>query len=151
VNLLRLGFLLVLVGLFAPIGCDLNGYQVAQGILGNTKQLGNATLIADVPDIFGYALFGVFALALAGLILTFFTGVKKRLLPGFLCLASSLVLLVVVALKLEAMRQEPLRHFLVALFGIKVYFMIGGFSMAAGYLAGILAFILKTVRRRDQA
>jgi hypothetical protein len=150
-NLLRLGFLLVLVGLFAPIGCDLNGYQIAQGILGNTKQLGNATLIADVPDIFGYVLFGVFALALAGLILTFLTGIKKRLLLGFLSLAASLALLVVVALKLEAMHQEPLRHFLAALFGIKVHFMIGGFSMAVGYLAGVAAFILKTIGRHNQA
>ncbi len=145
-NLLRLGLLLVLVGFFAPVGCELNGYQIAQGILGHTTRIGNATLLAPVPDFFGYLLFGVFILALAGLIITFLTRVQKSFLLGFLCLAVSFVMVVVVTLKFKAMREETVRHFLVTLFRIKVNIQIGGYSMGAGYLAGAVGFILNTFK-----
>ena len=37
-NILRLCLLLVLIGFFLPVACDLSGYQIAQGILGHTQK-----------------------------------------------------------------------------------------------------------------
>jgi ABC-type nitrate/sulfonate/bicarbonate transport system permease component len=79
-NILRLSFLLVLIGFFAPIGCNLNGYQIAQGMLGNTKGLGNATLLAPVGHFYGYVLFGVFLFAFVGLLFTFLAKIHNNFL-----------------------------------------------------------------------
>jgi len=142
-NILRLSFLLVLVGFFAPIGCNLNGYQVAQGILGNTRELGNATLLAPIEDFYGYVLFGVFLFAFMGLLFTFLAKIHNNFLLGLICLAVSFVFLIIVVLKFIAIREEALTHFLVTLFRIKMRILIGGYSMGFGYLAGVVGFVLK--------
>ena len=52
-NILRLSLLLVLIGIFTPIGCNSNGYQIAQGILGNKEQAGNVTFLASIENVCG--------------------------------------------------------------------------------------------------
>jgi hypothetical protein len=105
-NILRLSFLLVLIGFFAPIGCSSNGYQIAQGILGNTKQAGNAAFLASIENLYGYVLFGVFVFALLGLLFTFLSKVNYNFILGFVCLAVSFLLLTIMALKYKTLRDS---------------------------------------------
>jgi hypothetical protein len=140
-SILRLGFLLVLVGLVAPIGCNLNGYQIAQGMMG--KGTGNAMLLHSIGGIYGYALIGVFLFAFVGLLLTFVGKLGFNFLLGFICLVVSFILLTIVAHKLISQSEQALTHFLTTFFRIKVKILIGGYFMAIGYLAGVVAFFLR--------
>jgi hypothetical protein len=141
---LRLGLLLVLVGFFAPIACNSNGYQIAQGILGHAQQAGNAKVLSSIEDFYGYALLGVYASALVGIVFTFFFRMKGNHLIAFICLAVSLALLVIVVLKLKALRDTAGIQLLLAIIPIKVKLWIGGYSMGIGYLTGGLGFALRS-------
>lgn len=145
-NILRLGLLLVLVGFFAPVACDSNGYHIAQGILGNTQQAGNARILGAIEDLYGYALFGVFVFAFLGLVFTFFYRVNKNFFFGFICLALSFILLTIVALKLKSVRDSPVLHLMLTIIPIRFKLLIGGYSMAAGYLAGVIGFVLQILK-----
>jgi hypothetical protein len=149
-HLLRLGLLLVLVGFFAPIACDVNGYQIAQGLLGNTHHAGNAGVLGSIGKVFGYLLFGVFLLAVAGLGSTFVRGIKYRSLGGFVCLALSLFFLTIVVFKFKTIRDTGLLHFFLAIFPVRVKILIGGYSIGLGYLAGITGFVLDLTRGKGR-
>lgn len=142
-NILRLCFLLVLIGFFLPVACDLSGYQIAQGILGHTQQAANAKLLESIEDSYGYFLFGVPAFALLGLVLTFAVKAASGYYFGLLSLAVSFLLLTVVALKFQSLRNTALLHFLVTTFHLRVKILLGGYCMALGYLAGAVAFVLR--------
>jgi phosphate/sulfate permease len=149
VNTLRLGLLLVLVGFFAPIGCNSNGYQIAQGILGNARQAGNAKVLESIEDFYGYALFGVYVSALVGIMWTFFPRVTGRHFIAFICLAVSFALLAMVVLKYRAIRNSTALRVLLAIIPIKVKLLIGGYSMGLGYLAGVLGFVLRRLGKDE--
>ena len=143
VNILRLGLLLVLIGFFAPVGCDSNGYQIALGILGNTQHAGNARILSSIEDLFGYALFGVCLCAFLGLVVTFFYKAKKKFFFSSICLALSFILLAIVALKLKSVRDSAVVHLMLTIIPIRMKLLIGGYFMATGYLVGAAGVILK--------
>ena len=144
INFLRLSFLLVLIGIFTPIGCNSNGYQIAQGILGNTKQAGNAKSLASIENVYGCILFGVFVVAFLGLLFTFLSKGKDNLFLGFICLAVSSVLLIIIVLKFKSMINSGVLHFILTIFPVKI--LIGGYFMVIGYLVGVIGFVLKTFK-----
>jgi hypothetical protein len=146
-SILRVGFLLVLIGFFAPLCCDLSGYQLAQGILGNAHQAGNAVFLGSIEDVYGYLLLGVFILALLGLVLTFLGGVRSSLLMASVGLAVSCVLLIVVAFRLKSFRDSGAVKLALTIIPIKVKPLIGAYSMAVGYLAGLVGTVLRLMRR----
>ena len=145
-NILRLCFLLVLIGFFLPVACDLSGYQIAQGILGHKQQAENAKLLGSIGDSYGYFLFGVFAFALLGLVLTVVFKLVSGYYFGLLCLAVSLLFFTVVVLKFQSLRNTGLLHFLVTTFHLRVKILLGGYSMATGYLAGVIGFTLRMAK-----
>jgi hypothetical protein len=145
-NILRLCFLLVLLGFFLPVACDLSGYQVAQGILGHRQEALNARLLEPIGDSYGYLLFGVVVLAFLGLVLTFIFKAVSGYYFGLLCLAASFLLLAVVALKFQSLRNTAVLHFLVTTFHIKVKILLGGYFVGTGYLAGVIGFALRITK-----
>ena len=142
-NILRLCLLLVLIGFFLPVACDLSGYQIAQGILGHTQKAQNAKLLESIENSYGFLLFGVPAFALLGLLLTFAVKAVFGYHFGLLSLAASLLLLGVVALKFQSLRNAALLQFLLTTLHIRVKILLGGYSMATGYLAGVAGFALR--------
>jgi len=147
VNILRVGLLLVILGFFLPVACHLNGHQVAQGILGQNQSHLNAGFLNSMGDAYGYLLFGVYGLALAGLVLTLAFRTTRGYRFGLACLLASLLLLVVLLLKFQSIRNTPVVHFFLTTFQIKFTVLIGGYSMGLGYLAGIVGFVLKRTKR----
>jgi hypothetical protein len=145
-SILRMSLLLVLVGFFVPIGCDSSGYQIAQGMLGNTKQAGNAIFLESIENLYGYLLFGVFVFALLGLLLTFIGKAKNNFLLGSAGFALSLLMLIIVVLRIKSFRDSGLLHLVLTIIPIKVKLLIGGYSMAAGYLAGVIGLLLKLLK-----
>ena len=146
-SILRVGLLLVLIGFFAPICCNMDGYQLAEGILGHEHQAGIAVVFSSIEDIYGYVLLGVFILALLGLAFTFLTGVRYSPLIAFVCIAASCILLIVVALRLKAFRDSGVLKLALTIVPIKVKPLIGAYSMAVGYMAGLVAAVLRFMRR----
>jgi hypothetical protein len=146
-SILRLGFLLVLIGFFAPIACDTSGYQLAQGILGNTHQAGKAIVLGSIEDVYGYLLLGVFIIALMGLVLTFLSGVPHSPLLASAGLVVSCVLLIIVAVRLKSFRDSGIVKLALTVTQIKLKPLIGAYSMAAGYLAGLAGTVLRFMRR----
>ena len=145
-SILRLGFLLVLIGFFAPIACDTSGYQLAQGILGNAHQAGNAVFLGSIEHIYGYLLLGVFIFALVGLVITFVSKAPHKALLESACLAVSLVFLMLVALRIKSFRDSGLLHLVLTIIPVKIKILVGGYSMAAGYLAGLAGIVLRFMR-----
>ena len=145
-SILRLSLLLVLTGFFLPVACDLNGFQVAQGILGHTQKAENARLLEPIEDTFGYVLFGVSVFAVLGLALTFLHSGSSGYYFGLFSLAASLVMLAVVALEFKFLRDTGISHVLIATFHIRVKLLSGGYLMAAGYFAGAMGFVLRTAK-----
>lgn len=146
-SILRLGFLLVLLGFFLPIACTMNGYQLAQGILGNMHQAGNAIVFGSIEDVYGYLLFGVFIFALLGLVFTFLSGARYSPLMASICLAVSFALLIVVAVRLKSFRDSGILKLALTIIPINVKPLIGAYSMAVGYLAGAVGTVLRFLRR----
>jgi hypothetical protein len=146
-SILRLGFLLVLIGFFAPIACDSSGYQLAEGILGNAHQAGKAVFLGSIEHIYGYLLFGVFIFALVGLVLSFVSKAPHKALLETACLVLSFVLLTAVVLRIKSFRDSGLLHFVLTIIPVKIKPMVGAYSMAAGYLAGLVGVVLKFMRR----
>ena len=145
-NVLRLSLLLVLIGLFAPICCDLNGYRIAQGILGNAKQAGNAIFLASIEDGYGYVLLGVFVFGFLGIAFTFLRKVDRGFTLGSLCLAASFVLLLLLALRIKSLGDSWFLQIVQKIIPAKVRLLIGGYSMGLGYLAGVTGFVLRAVK-----
>jgi hypothetical protein len=147
VNILRLSLLLVLVGFFLPIGCNSNGYQLAQGILGNTQQAGNAIVLGSIEDSYGYLLFGVFVFAFLGLLFTFLSKTNNiSSIGGSIVLAVSFVLLTIVVLKLRSFLNSGVVHLVLTIIPMELKILIGGYSMVIGYLVGLVGFVLKTFK-----
>lgn len=145
-SVLRVGLLLVLIGFFAPIACDTSGYQLAEGILGNAHQAGKAVFLGSIEHIYGYLLFGVFISALLGLVATFVSKAHHHPLLEAALFVLSLVLFIVVMLRIKAFRDSGLLHLVLTIIPVKIKPMVGGYSMAAGYLAGVAGTILRFLR-----
>lgn len=145
-SILRVGLLLVLVGFFVPIGCNTNGYQIAQGILGSTQRAGNAIVLGSIEDLYGYLLLGVFISALLGLVITFLSKAHNNPLLETMGLALSFALLIIVVLRLESFRNSGVPHVILTIIPIKVKLLIGGYSMAIGYLAGVVGITLRFLK-----
>ncbi|MDZ7794574.1 MAG: hypothetical protein U5P10_13045 [Spirochaetia bacterium] len=145
-TILKTAGLLVFLGLFLPITYDLGGYQVAQGILGNTQQLGKATLLGPIADLYGYALLGVFLCALLSIVATYVSKRDFGYFVGCALLAVSLLLSIVVALKFLSLSNSKFLHFITTTFGIQVTIQAGGYSMGAGYLAAVVGFVLRVAK-----
>ena len=142
-NMLRMSLVLVLAGFFLPVACSLNGYQVAQGILGTAQKAGNAALLGPVEDVFGYVLLAVPACAVVGLFLSVVVKGKGSSLLTFTFLVLSFALLAVVGLKFNFIRNSALIHTLVEILSIKVRILVGGYVMGCGYAAGVIGFALR--------
>ena len=91
-------------------------------------------------------LLSVFVLAILGIVLTFLSKVDLGYILGSLCLAASLVLLLVVALRIKSLGDTWLAQIILEIFSGKVKVQIGGYSMALGYLVGVTGFVLRTVK-----
>jgi hypothetical protein len=146
INILRLGLVLFLVGFLLPVACDLNAYQIAQGILGQQQHAQNAILLASVEDLYGYLTIAVFAIAVVGLVFTviFRTALGYNL--GSVCLVVILLFLVVVAIRFHAIQNTAAMRFLASAFNLTLRFQAGGYFMATGCLAGVVGFALRVTR-----
>lgn len=145
-NILRVAFILIICGIFMPVGCKSNGMEVAQGILGNAD-FGRAPMfLAGVEDIYGYILLAVFLLALVGLIVSF---INRNFLLGWSFSLASLALLVVVLIKFNIYFDFSKFSFYikVAMVRKKLDFEMGTYAMMAGYFLAAVSFILRAVRR----
>ncbi len=147
-NILRVSLLLVLLGFFLPVACDLNGRQIAQGILGEPQQAGNGWLLGAIENAYGYFMYAVFGCAAIGLLLTFIPGIKSVYFRSFLFLVASFLFFTVVLLKFLAIRNGIILGFLVTTFNIRVKVLIGGYFMAGGYLTALIGFISKVILKR---
>ncbi len=98
-------------------------------------------------DAYGYLLYGLYGLALAGLVLTVALRTMRGYYFGLVCLALSFLLLVVILLKFQSVRNTPAVHFFITTFQIKFPILIGGYSMGMGYLAGTVGFALKLAKK----
>jgi hypothetical protein len=148
-NILRVSLLLVLLGFFLPVACDLNGRQIAQSILGEPHQAGNDRLLGAIRDSYGYFLFAVFGCAGIGLLLTFIPGIKSGYYSGLIFLAASFMLAAVVLLKFLAIKNGVFLGFLMTTFNIRVKVHIGGYSMAAGYLTALISYVSRIIPKRQ--
>jgi len=150
-NILRISLFLVFIGLLLPISCNSNGYQMAQGILGNTEQAKKASFLSSVEDIYGYLMFGVFAFALMGLIITFLKNVNNNYFLGLACLAISFVLILIIEIKLKIHFNFKEFTFYIIAGGIPIVLklLIGWYSMIIGYILGTVGFILKVLKKID--
>ncbi|MBN2546912.1 MAG: hypothetical protein JXB50_14015 [Spirochaetes bacterium] len=148
-NILRISLFLVFIGLLLPISCNSNGYQMAQGILGNTEQAKNASFLSSVEDIYGYLMFGVFVFALIGLIITFLKNVNNNFYLGFACLIISFILILIIGnrLKIHFNFKEFKVYIIAGGIPIIVKLLIGWYSMIIGYILGTIGFILKILKK----
>jgi len=148
-NILRISLFLVFIGLLLPISCNSNGYQIAQGILGNTEQANKASFLSSVEDLYGFLMFGVFAFALVGLIITFLKNVDNNFYLGFACLAISFVLIIIIEIKLKIHLnfKEFTFYLTVGKMPIALKLLIGWYSMMIGYVLGTIGFILKILNK----
>jgi hypothetical protein len=147
INILRVALLLIFLGLFLPLGCKSNGFQVAQGILGNTDLGKGAIILESINDFYAYLLFAVFILAAIGFVITFISNVNSSSILAFLCLIVSLVFMIIILMKLKVYFDFKEFAFYVKIaVPIKIELLIGGYFMIIGYIGGILAFILNKLK-----
>jgi hypothetical protein len=147
-NILRVSLILVLLGFFLPVACDLNGRQIGQAILGESHQAVNARILGVIANFYGYFLFAAFGCAAAGLLLTFIPRIRFGYYGGLLFMAASFVFFVLVLLEFLAIREGAVLGFLITTFNLRVTVLIGGYSMAAGYLAAVISLVVKIIRKR---
>jgi len=100
-----------------------------------------------MDNAYGFLLYCVYGFALMGLLLTLVVRTMRGYHFGLSCLAVSLVLLIVILLKLQSVRDTPVVDFFITVFQIKFTILIGGYSMGMGYLAGIVGFALKLAKK----
>ncbi|OHD32541.1 MAG: hypothetical protein A2086_00765 [Spirochaetes bacterium GWD1_27_9] len=144
-SILRLAFILVLLGLFLPIGCDSNGFQVSQGIMGKAKFGNSAVFLTNVDDIYAYFLLGSFALALIGLIVSFVN--TNFFVPfAFLAVSFLLVFLILIEFKIFFSFSDFSFYMKILFTKKKIAFEIGAYSMLVGYLGGAGALVLKILK-----
>lgn len=167
-NLLRLIFIVILSGLFLPIGCSSTGHEIAQGILGNTFSVAegnsdffediaqgvlgkgqlrsNAMWFAPLDDVYAFILYGVFFAALLGLIITF---VSNSFFVSWIFAVISFVFLMILFMKLNINFDVSSFKFFVRFAGIRareVKFDYGGYMMLGAYVTAAVLFVLRILR-----
>jgi hypothetical protein len=143
INILRIALLMIFLGLFLPLGCKANGFQIAQGIMGNNGTGKGAILLEPIGDFYAYLLFAVFILAAIGIIITFIGNLNQNLLLAFSCLILSLVFMIIILMKLKIyFNFNELGFYVNLAIPIKIELLAGGYFMIIGYIGGISAFIL---------
>jgi hypothetical protein len=146
-NIMRISFVLILLGLFLPVGCKSSGFQIAEGILGNSKLAKSAIFLSPVDNIYGYILLAVFVLALIGLILTFLGNVNTCFNLSIICLLVSLILLIIILIKFKIyFNFNDFAFYIKIVFPVKLNILTAGYSMIIGYISGIAAFLLNKLR-----
>jgi hypothetical protein len=141
VNILRICLVLIFIGLFLPVGCKSNGFQIAEGILGNSKIAKEAIFLAPVDDIYGYLLLGVFAFALVGFIASFFS---NSFYASFVFFTASLIFVIVILYHFKIyFNFNDLSFYIKIIFPLKLKLLLAGYGMVIGFVGGILAFIVK--------
>ncbi len=150
-NILRISLFLVFIGLLLPISCNSTGYQMAQGILGNTEQAKDASFLSSIENIYGYLMFGVFLIPLLGLIITFLKNINNNYNLGLVCLIISFVLILIIGYRLKMhFNLKELKFYIIAGgIPITVKLLIGWYSMIIGYVLGTVGFILKILKKID--
>lgn len=143
-NIMRIALFLILLGLILPLGCKANGFQVAQGILGNKDMGKGAIFLSPINDFYAFLLFAVFIMAAIGLVITFIRNMDNSFLGAFVCLIVSAVFMFIILLKLKIYFNFNEFSFYIKAGGIpiKIELLIGGYFMIIGYIGGACAFIL---------
>lgn len=146
-NILRIALLLIFLGLFLPLGCKSNGFQVAQGILGNADWAKGAIILNTINHFYAYLLFAVFIIAAIGLIITFMSNISNNFLFAFICLITSAVFMFIFLMKLKIyFNFNELSFYVDVIVPIKIKLLIGGYLMVIGYIGGACAFIFNKLK-----
>jgi len=143
-NIMRIALFLIFLGLILPLGCKANGFQVAQGIMGNKDMGKGAIVLEHINDFYAFLLFAVFIIAAIGLVITFISNIDNSFLIAFICLIVSLVFMFIILQKFKIYFNFNEFSFYIKAAGIpvKIELLIGGYFMIIGYIGGALAFIL---------
>jgi hypothetical protein len=145
VNILRICLILIFIGLFLPICFKSTGFQTAEGILGSSHYAKEAIFLAPVEDTYGYLLFGVFALAAVGLLVSFFS---NNFFAPFIFFATSLVFTVILLMHFKIyFNFNDLSFYIRIIFPIKLNLLPAGYGMVAGFVVGVFAFFLRLAGR----
>ncbi|MCG8570229.1 MAG: hypothetical protein MJB14_08825 [Spirochaetes bacterium] len=144
-NLLRLAFLMIICGLFLPVGCSATGAEITQGILGKAQFGDKLMFLAIIDDIYAYLFMGVFLVAIAGLTITF---IKRNFLICWAFALMSLALLLIVLFKFNIAFdiQQMAFYMNIGMFRKKLALQYGAFLMFAGYFVAIVTLILRNLR-----
>ncbi len=147
-NIMRIALFLIFLGLILPLGCKANGFQVAQGILGNKDMGKGAIFLESINDFYAYLFFAVFIIAAIGLIITFIRNINNSFLIAFVCLIVSSVFMFIILQKFKIYFNFNEFSFYVnaAGFPVKIELLIGGYFMIIGYIGGICAFIFNKLK-----
>ncbi len=146
-NILRVALFLIFLGLILPLGCKANGFQVAQGILGNNDMGKGAIFLGPINNFYAFLFLAVFIIAAIGLVITFISSIKNNFLIAFICLIVSFVFMFIVLLALKIYFNFKEFSFFVNVFiPVKIELLIGGYLMIIGYIGGIIAFILNKLK-----
>ena len=146
-NILRIALFLIFLGLILPLGCKANGFQVAQGILGNNDMGKGAIFLSPINDFYAYLFFAVFIIAAIGLVITFIKNINNSFLIAFLCLILSSVFMFIILLKFKIyFNINEFSFYINVAVPIKIELLIGGYFMIIGYIGGICTVILNKLK-----
>jgi hypothetical protein len=147
-NIMRIALFLIFLGLFLPLGCKANGFQVAQGILGNKDMGKGAIFLSPINDFYAFLLFAVFIIAAIGFVITFISNINNSFSIAFICLVVSSVFMFIILLKFKIYFNFNEFSFYVKAVGIpvKIQLLIGGYFMIIGYIGGACAFIFNKLK-----
>jgi hypothetical protein len=142
-NILRIALLLIFLGIFLPLGCKSNGFEVAQGILGNGDMGKAAMFLEPINNFFGYLLIAVFIIAAIGFVISLISNINNNFTIAFVCLVVSFVFMVIILMKLNIyFNFNEFSFYVKGVIPVKISLLVGGYLMIIGYIGGTLAFIL---------
>ena len=118
----KIGLLLVIIGFFMPIACDLNGFQIAEKMMNNDKGV-----------LGGLLMYLMIASAGAGVIVGVFLLMKKKMNPTIdwvtivICIAAGLI---VYFRNIEGAELQP-----------------GAYMIAAGWIVALTSQVISKVNK----
>ena len=141
-NILRLGLILIVCGLFLPLGCRVNGVEMAQGMLGQADFGTSAMFLAPVDDIYAFVLLAVFIFPLIGLI---FSLVNENFALTWLWAPVSLAMLIILLIQFNINFDFAHFNFFLRIGPVKkkIVFQTGAYLMSAGYFLAFSSIIFK--------
>lgn len=147
-NLLRLGFLLIILGFFMPVGCKSTGFSLSMGVIGKAKFGTSAMIFSPIDDIYGYMMFGIVIIALVGLVITFISNIKENYMISLICMAVCCVLMCIIMFKFNFYFNFKDFAFHNKYWPGKIDFGIGVYLMILGFISGVVSLIGKVILKK---